>query len=347
MPCRVRDIGLAVGPLPTGAGNAITDVAGVRVGHTTVWRDEPFVARTGVTVIHPAESPMLSFVTAGGAVLNGAGECTGFIGMQEWGLIETPIFLGSTHAVGRILDAAVELCAVSDDVVIPVVAECDDSFLSSPLPVAIRRDHVASAFDTADTKVTEGCVGAGTGMSCLGFKGGIGTSSRRTPGGYTVGVLAMTNYGSQERLTIGGVGVGRLLAPGRSETPSDAGSSIVIVATDAPLDALTCQRLARRAGLGLARTGSFASHGSGEIFIAFTTGRRIPFDATSVDAPALVNAAVSELFAAVVDATEEAALNSIFMATTVVGRLGHTMLALPIDETVTILRAHGLDVHTP
>ena len=263
------------------------------MGHATVWRDEPpppqgrGVARTGVTVIDPGGNLFRRPVPAGGAVLNGAGECTGFIAAGEWGLVETPIFLTSTMQVGRVYDAACALMMEEepgigvDDVIIPVVAECDDSFLSDSRRMQVSADDVRSALAAARASAggpapAEGAVGSGTGMSCLGFKGGIGTSSRLTPDGYVVGVLVMSNFGEQERLTIDGVPVGRML-PAEDEAvpaPPPAGSCIVLTITDAPLDAAACARLARRSGLGLARTGSVGHHGSGEIFLALATGLR-------------------------------------------------------------------------
>jgi len=338
------------------------DVAGVGVGHATVWRDEPDppagrgAARTGVTVIDPGGNLFHSPVPAGGAVLNGAGECTGLTSTLEWGLLETPIFLTSTMQVGRVYDAACELLgaeepAIGDeDVIIPVVAECDDSFLSEARRMQVGRDDVAAALAAARASAgggpgagvapDEGAVGAGTGMSCLGYKGGIGTASR-VAGGFTVGVLAMTNFGARERLTVDGVPVGRLLPePDPGPVPGPAGSCIVVVLTDAPVDAAGCNRLARRAGLGLARTGSTAHHGSGEIFFAAATGLRAPRGCPPAATP-VVGRGLDELFAAVVEATEESVLNSLFQARTVVGRAGNTSHALPADAVTEILRGHG------
>ena len=295
---RVSDLGITIGPLESGPTRSIADVPGVGVGHATVWRDEPAppvgrgIARTGVTVIDPGGNLFREPIPAGGAVLNGAGECTGFITAQEWGLLETPIFLTSTMQLGRVYDAACELLleeddGIGEDVIIPVVAECDDSFLNDARRMQVTRDDVAAALAAARAASAarhrrpeapaEGAVGSGTGMSCLGFKGGIGSASRLV-GAHTLGVLTMTNFGQRERLTIDGVPVGRLMpaAPDDEPTAPDAGSCIVIVLTDAPITAADCQRLARRAGLGLARTGSVATNGSGEIFFAAATGLRAP-----------------------------------------------------------------------
>ena len=279
---RLRDLGLRIGALEAGPANAITDVPGVRVGHVTVWRDAPQVARTGVTAITPGTDLFRRPVPAGGAVLNGAGELTGYVALSEWGTIETPVYLTSTMAVGRIYDGAVAQAVADDpavgleDVVIPVVGECDDSWLNTAAPVQVEAADAGRALAAASGgAVAEGAVGAGTGMVCFDWKAGIGSASRVVPEAEaTVGVLVLANFGSAPNLRIDGVPVGRLL-PGPGEPRSrEAGSCIAVLATDAPLHGAQLQRLARRAGLGLARTGSVAHHGSGEIFVAFaTTGR--------------------------------------------------------------------------
>ena len=240
-----------------------------------------------------------------------------------------------------------------DDVIIPIVAECDDSFLSETRRMQVTRDDVATALAEARASIggaapAEGAVGAGTGMSCLGFKGGIGTASRLTPSGHTVGVLLLSNFGARERLTVDGVPVGRLLPAEAGEAeayPAAGGSCIVIVATDAPLDAAACARLARRAGLGLARTGSTASHGSGEIFMGLATGLRGPRTDGRGPVPAglderpapLTGPALNPFFAAVVEATEEAVLNSMLAAPTVTGRDGNTVPGLPAEQVGELL----------
>src|SRR5262245_11094274 len=270
---RLREHGLRIGRHEPGSENAITDVPGVQVGHVTVWRDEPDppagrgVGRSGVTVVVPGVPATLtsSPVAAGVAVLNGAGELTGSHEIREWGLLETPVYLTATMAVGRVYDGAVGL-AVRDDprigvdeVLIPVVGECDDSWLSDARTVHVEREDVERAVDGAtDWPFPEGAIGAGAGMSCLGWKGGIG-SAGRVAGDHTVGVLVLANFGSGHQLTIAGVPVGRRLpSQGRSKR---AGSCIAVVATDAPVGPAALERLARRAGLGLARTGSVAHHG--------------------------------------------------------------------------------------
>ncbi len=356
-PTRARDLGIRIGVLPSGPTASIADVPGVGVGHATVWRDEPAppagrgVARTGVTVIDPGGNPFRSPLPAGGAVLNGAGECTGFLSMSEWGLAETPVFLTSTMQVGRVYDAACELLAAEDprigvdDVIIPLVAECDDSFLSDTRRMQVSADDVRLALETARAAGAaavrglpgEGAVGAGTGMTCLGFKGGIGTASRVVPSGHVVGALVLTNFGERQRLTVDGVPVGRLLGPddqrpggGRAQIRPPAGSCITVLITDAPLDSAACSRLARRAGLGLARTGSTAHHGSGEIFLALATGLRAPRGSDSPPGIAPVaGSALDPFFDAAVEATEEAVLTSLLAAVTVTGRDGNTSARLP------------------
>lgn len=355
--------------MPSGPTASIIDVPGVGVGHATLWRDEPpppdgrGVARTGVTVIDLGGNLFRRPVPAGGAVLNGAGECTGLLAAREWGLAESPVFLTSTMQVGRVYDAACELLMTedpgigTDDVIIPIVAECDDSFLNDARRMQVCKEDVALALDASRSSVggpapAEGAVGAGTGMTCLGFKGGIGTSSRLTPSGHTVGVLLLSNFGERQRLTVDGVAVGRLLTTeGESGTqPPPAGSCIVVVVTDAPIDSAGCARLARRAGLGLARTGSTGHHGSGEIFLALASGLRGPRtdgrgeQPSSVPAlqPALTGPALDPFFAAVVEATEEAVLNSMLCATTVTGRDGNTSYGLPGERVAELVRGRSV-----
>ncbi len=337
---RVRDLGIVIGSLPTGPTNSVLDVAGVGVGHTTLNRDEPDPpdgrgrARTGVTVVVIADDAFARPVPAGGAVLNGAGECTGFLTAAEWGSAETPVYLTSTMQLGRVYDSACRIAlevepGLADDVLIPVVAECDDSFLNETRRMQVEHDDVRRAYDAAIASrgsaepPAEGAVGSGTGMSCFDFKGGIGTASRLTEAGHTVGVLLMTNFGLRAECVVAGVPLGRLLAPTTSGPHAPAGSCIGIVVTDAPVDGASCSRLARRVGLGLARTGSVAHHGSGEIFMAFGTGLRLDRDGHQDGTLTLSGRTLDPLFSAVVEATEEAVLNSLFAAPTVIGRDGH------------------------
>lgn len=335
---RPRELGVQIGELEPGPSNSIADVEGVRVGHVTVWRDEPGppagrgVARSGVTAIVPPKLPL----PAGVAVLNGLGELTDSHEIREWGRIFTPVYLTATMAVGRVYDGAVEVAVRDDprvgvdDVLVPVVGECDDSYLSEARVVQVEAADVARAVDGATGwPFAEGAVGAGTGMSCLGWKGGIGSASRRA-GDHVVGALLLCNFGVARQLTIAGVPVGRALAG--NDRPKPGGSCIAVVATDAPVSSASLERIARRAGLGLARTGSTAHHGSGEIFIAFSTSRGgDPVDGEDLD----------PLFAATVEATEEAVLNTLWAAPDVTGREGRVQRGLPHDETLELLRAHG------
>jgi D-aminopeptidase len=339
---RARDLGIEVGSLPTGPTNSVLDVPGVGLGHTTLLRDEPAppegrgIARTGVTCLVLAEDAFTRPVPAGGAVLNGAGECTGFITAAEWGLTETPVYLTSTLQLGRVYDSAcrIELevnPSSAVDFIIPVVAECDDSWLNDARRMQVEHEDVVAAYHAAlasrgsATPPDEGAVGSGTGMSCLGFKGGIGTASR-VVGDHIVAVLLMTNFGAREELVVNGAHVGKALGPApEPEPPKPAGSCIGIVVTDAPVDGASCARLARRIGLGLGRAGSVAHHGSGEIFMAFGTGMRSDRDGKPDGTPLVTGRALDPLFAAVVEASEEAVLNSMFTAPTVTGRDGNTV----------------------
>jgi D-aminopeptidase len=352
---RLRELGLRIGRFEAGPANAITDVAGVTVGHVTVWRDEPEppagrgIARTGVTAVLPAPPSSLfdEPVPAGVAVLNGAGELTGAHQIAEWGRIETPIYLTSTHAVGRVYDGAVALATRLDarvgvdDVVIPVVGECDDSWLSEARVVQVDAEDAALAVEAAAPgPVAEGAVGGGAGTLTKGFKAGIGTASRIAPSiGGAVGVLVQSNVSAPPPLVVAGVRVGDEL--GEAHGPSaPAGSCIVVVAVDAPLSAGQLERVARRVGLGLARTGSVAHHGSGEIFVAFAPPGRRPRREAPV--ATIADSALDDVFEAVVDATEEAVLNALWAAPEVVGREGRVAPALPHDDVLALLAAHGL-----
>ena len=364
------DLGLSIGTLPQGPTDSVLDVPGVGLGHTTIVRDEPMppegrgIGRTGVTVLDLGGDLAARPVSAGGAILNGAGECTGFHSAQEWGLIETPIYLTSTMQLGRVYDAACRIAlaeapGVAEEVVIPVVGECDDSWLNFAGAMQIEFDDVQSARDAARDSIgsgvrpATGAVGAGTGMLCLGWKGGIGTSSRVLAGGHTVGVLLLTNFGRWDRLTVGGVPVGRILGRGGlgpdagggaeplpgdplSAGPPPAGSCLGVVVTDAPLDTHGCRRLATRIGLGLARTGSVANHGSGEIFLGVSVGLRAARGERAQSA-GLGGSALDELFVACVDASEQAVLDSMLNASDMVGHRSRQALALPHAELRSVL----------
>ena len=334
---RASDLGITIGPYPSGPTASIIDVPGVGVGHATVVYDEPAppdgrgIARTGVTVVDPGGDTIADPVPSGVSVLNGAGELTGRSQIEEWGYAETPVFLTSTMQVGRVYDAACQLLisgqSTFGDVIIPVVGECDDSWLSDPRAMHVTFDDVRSALAAARAggEFAQGAVGAGTGMSCLGWKGGIGSASRVLPDGHVVGVLLLTNFGTADRLTIDGVRID-LDRSGIIEPPP-AGSCIGIVITDAPIDAAGCTRLATRIGLGLARTGSVAHHGSGEIFLAMANGLR----RFGCGAPPITGRALDPYFAAVVDASEEAVIASLINAETTTGYQGRTIQALPLD----------------
>ena len=353
----LRQHGLRIGHLEPGAANAITDVAGVRVGHVTIVRDEPpipegrGVARTGVTAIVPGSGSTFRHpVPAGATALNGAGELTGFLQISEWGLIETPIYLTSTMAVGRVFDGAVAAaCAADasvgvDDVVIPVVGECDDSWLNDARIVQVEAEDAGRAVAAAlGGALPQGCVGAGTGMLAFGWKGGIGSSSRVVPDvEATVGVLVLANFGSARDLRIDGVSAFPAVGDGL-DARRPAGSCIAVVATDAPLHPAQLERLARRAGLGLARMGSVAHHGSGEIFVAFSTAgsERDDSPPARLSRPVVPDGHLDSLFSAVVEATEESVLNALWAATDTTGREGRIVRALPHEPVLTLLRKHA------
>jgi D-aminopeptidase len=361
---RASDLGLKVGILPTGPLNAITDVAGVEVGQTTIIRGDN--VRTGVTAVLPHTGNLYrEKVPAAIFVGNGFGKLTGSTQVDEMGEIETPILLTSTTSVPRVADALISYMLAlpgNDDVlsINPVVGETNDGYLSDIRGRHLTPDDVFAAVRNAKGgPVEEGAVGAGTGTVVFGWKGGIGTSSRRLPaniGGYTIGVLVQTNFGGV--LTIGGAPVGQELgqyylrnelqqAGNRSGTGSNKadGSCMIVVATDAPLDARNLKRLAARAWLGIGRTGGSASNGSGDYAIVFSTAPQMRIRASDKaltrNTPVMTNDAMSPLFLAVIEATEEAVYNSMFKATTITGN-GHTVEALPVEKTVEILKAHRL-----
>ena len=353
---RLREHRLRIGRFDTGPANAITDVSGVTVGHVTVWRDEPEppegrgVARTGVTAIlpGPVETLCAQPVPAGTAVLNGAGELTGSISIAEWGVLDTPVYLTSSHAIGRIYDGAVAVAVASDpsvgvdEIVAPVVGECDDSWLSEARVAQVEAADAGRAVAEArgGGAVPEGAVGAGTGMMTKGWKAGIGTSSRVAPSiGAAVGVLVLSNFYPPPGLVMDGVPVGETLGEPPETRSTEAGSCFGVVAVDAALSPHQLERVARRVGLGLARCGSVAHHGSGEIFMAFAPpGRRPRGEAPVTDVP---DSALNDVFEAVVDATEEAVLNALWAAPEVVGREGRVGHALPHDEVLELLDRHG------
>jgi len=347
------------GRFPTGPSDSVLDVPGAGLGHATIVRDaaEPpagsGIARTGVTVVDPGGDVWSNPVPAGIAVLNGAGELTGSLQIREWGVVETPIFLTSTMQVGRVYDAACRLLmaeqpGIADSVVIPVVGECDDSWLNDPRTMHVTDADVAEALaqarrsaESGPRPALSGCVGAGTGMVCMGWKGGIGTSSRVLPDGTTVGVVLLTNFGAAHQLTIRGRTVGEELpepAWWAAHHRKPAGSCLGVVVTDAPIDAAAASRVAARVGLGLARCGSVAHHGSGEIFCCLATGLRAPRDSAPART-AWPGSRLDDLFEATVDATESAVWDSLLSATTTTGRRGLTVPAVPQDRLAALLGA--------
>jgi D-aminopeptidase len=350
---RARDIGLRVGILPPGPRNAITDVAGVRVGHQTVIRGDR--VRTGVTAVLPHAGNLFQEKVPGAIfVANGFGKLIGSTQVAELGEIETPILLTNTLAAPRVADALIDhvLAQPGNEKVRsvnPIVGETNDGVLNDIRARGIERDDVFAAMAAArDGAVDEGCVGAGTGTVCFGWKGGIGTASRVIPpglsaSGFTVGVLVQTNYGGV--LSMGGAPVGRELEQyylrDHVERGDADGSIVIAIATDAPLDARNLKRLAARSMFGLARTGSSASNGSGDYAIAFSTANRIRPGESLRTVQTLANDACSPLFQAVIEATEEAIYNSLLRATTTTGRDGRRVEALPLNATIEILKRHG------
>ncbi len=349
---RLRDLGIAVGLLPPGPLNAITDVDGVRVGHATIVRDRPNVVRTGVTAIWPGGSEIWSKqLFAGFHSFNGCGEMTGTIWIAEQGMLGAPICITNTHGVGVVRDA---LCAYAvregarQAFHLPVVAETYDGWLSDAESFPVTQQDAFVALDGATAgPVAEGNVGSGTGMICHEFKGGIGTASRRveTAGErFTVGALVQANYGARELLRVDGVPVGQEIGldevPFSRGKPPDAGSIIVILATDAPLLPIQCQRLARRATTGLAWVGGIGANGSGDIFLAFSTANAVTAEAAVIDVRALGAAAMTPLFQAAAEATQEAILNALTAAETTTGFQGRTVHALPLDRLQAVMRKH-------
>jgi len=350
---RLRDLGLKIGILPTGPHNSLTDVSGVQVGHCTIV--EGHSIRTGVTAIKPhTGNVFLQKVPAAIHVANGFGKFAGSTQVDELGVLETPILLTNTLSTFAAADALVGWVLEQprcEDVrsVNPVVGECNDGYLNDIRARRVGKDDVLAALKNARTDpVEEGCVGAGTGTRCLGWKGGIGSSSRKLPenlGGYTVGVLVQTNFGGS--LTVAGVPVGREL--GRyylkdEVPPQEHGSCVVIVATDAPLDARQLKRLARRAPLGLAAVGSPITHGSGDYVLAFSTAKGLRTDYESEtpleNKEILRDDRLSPLFQAVRDATEEAVVNSLLQAKTTTGAEGRTVEAIDPEDVVRVCRQY-------
>ena len=361
---RCREYGLRLGTLDPGPKDTIADVGEVRVGHVSLVSGEgPLVpgkgpVRTGLTVVVPhrgnlwRDRPKAMWET-----INGCGELTSAVTMREFGVIESPIALTNTMCVGNAVMGLIEAilednpqAGIEEDTLVPTVSECDDSFLNDSRGLHVKPRHVRDALAVATADVRLGAVGAGTGMTCCQYKGGIGSASRRLTGddrGWTVGVLVLSNFGWREHLVIAGVPVGReliALEKAKAHLPPGGGGSIVtVVATDAPLSSRQLGRVARHAFLGLARLGSFSSNGSGDIALAFSTSSRVPYDAPPepLAETRVHDAKLNPIFLATVEATEEAIVDSLFTATTVVGRDGHTSPELPVAETIEILDRYG------
>ncbi|TNF25960.1 MAG: S58 family peptidase [Deltaproteobacteria bacterium] len=363
---RLRDLGIGIGRFDVGPNNAITDVAGVLVGHHTLRRGTgrrkvgSGPVRTGVTAILPNAGKIFTDrYIAGHFVLNGAGEVSGLTQLAEWGLLETPILLTNTLSVGVASQGAIAwmldkhpTIGVEHDVIIPLVGECDDSFLNDIGGSHVKVEHVRAALDAArGGAVAEGCVGGGTGMVSFDLKGGIGTSSRVLPeelGGYTLGILVMTNVGRIEDLRVDGIPVGRELGPAfihAAKRPNLYGSIIVVMATDAPLATSQINRICKRTALGIGRAGSYAAHGSGEIILGFSTANVVPrgrvqrvrrFDI-------LADWAIDPLYQAAIECTEEAIANALCAAVPTDGVDGRVVQALPLDRLVDIWNRYWRD----
>jgi D-aminopeptidase len=376
---RARDLGITVGTLPAGPLNAITDVAGVLVGHATIVRGDGALqigqgpVRTGVTAVLPRKDIWFNGVYAATHTLNGDGEMTGTHWIRDRETLMHPVLITNTGSVGTVHEAEIaymnERHPTRDWAFLPVVAETWDGTLNDVRGQHVKKEHVFSAIDKAQGgSVAEGNVGGGTGMVCYSFKGGIGTSSRRVPasaGAYTVGVLVQANFGRRPELTIAGVPVGREITDFMPETnrraaglPAGAlakagdinldheGSVIVVIATDAPLSSRQLDRIAARAALGLARTGATSGNSSGDIFIAFSTANAVPQSSTSPTLTATFispesSGTLNPLFQATVEATDEAVLNALMKAETMTGINGNRVHAIPYDRLKAVMAKYG------
>ena len=342
---RARDIGIRIGSLPIGTHNAITDVIGVKVGHVTL--NEGDSIRTGVTAVIPSDDIWTARLFGAAYTIHGNGEATGIARINQAGWIESPILLTNTLSVGAVHDGVVRYIVKrypDNNIVLPIVAECYDGGLNDISGLHVTAQHAIEAIENAtDGPVLEGCVGGGTGMRCYGFKAGIGTASRVLPeerGGWTIGVLVNANGGRRHQLRIDGVPVGREIT-GSPPKPTRDGSFIIVIATDAPLTHRQLKQLAIRATHGLARTGTPSTDGSGEFVIAFSTANIFPSrsETGTFQIEMLVNGRLSTLFQAVIEATEEAIVNAMTMATTTTGRNGRTMYAIPLAALQQVMEA--------
>ncbi|RIK36357.1 MAG: aminopeptidase [Chloroflexi bacterium] len=368
---RLRDLGITIGVMPPGALNAITDVPGVRVGHSTVVHGsgalEPGTgpARTGVTAIHPHDGSVFQqLIPAAIEVMNGAGEITGRSQVDEYGLLETPILITNTFSVGAVHHAAVDWLVANEPglgtqyFVVPVVAETYDGFLNDCAGQHVRREHVFAALDSArGGPVAEGCVGGGTGMNLFGFKGGVGTSSRMVEFDgvtYHIGVQVQGNFGARQDLLVDGVPVGREITdltfergqPAATQPQTEKeGSVIVIIGTDLPLSDRQLRRLCKRGMLGLSRVGAIGGQSSGDLLLAFSNapenrvqrGDLTPFRTTR----AFNDSLIDPVFRATIEATSEAVLNALVAAETMVGRDGNVSHAIPHDRLREVMRRYG------
>ena len=350
---RLSDYGIKIGIYEIGKYNSITDVEGVKVGHFSLFKNDNI--RTGVTAVLPYTGNIfMNKVPAAIYIANGFGKLTGYTQVEELGVIETPIILTNTLSVPTAADALIDYVLSIDDnrkyvrSINPVVGETNDGSLNDIQGRYLTKENVIAAINNATSgPVEEGSIGAGTGTVCFGYKGGIGTSSRVLPkerGGYTVGVLVQTNFGGN--LTIAGIPVGEKLKNDK-ELNSGDGSCMIIVATDAPITSRNLKRLAKRAIFGVARTGGHCSNGSGEYVVAFSTAKdlRIPYYSSENDFlenKELRNDKMTPLFEAVIEATEEAILNSLFMSKTVTGKNGLTIEKIPVEKVIRILKYHNI-----
>lgn len=343
---RARDIGIQIGTIPTGVHNAITDVVGVKVGHVTL--NEGNSIRTGVTAILPSDDIWTARLFGAAHVIHGNGEATGIARINQAGWIESPILLTNTLSVGAVHKGVVRYIVKrypDNNIVLPIVAECYDGGLNDISGLHVTAQHAIEAIENAtDGPVTEGSVGGGTGMRCYGFKAGIGTASRVLPeerGGWTVGVLVNANGGRRSQLRVDGVPVGKEITGSPPKLGRD-GSFIIVIATDAPLTHRQLKQLAMRATHGLARTGTPSTDGSGEFVIAFSTANIFPSrtETGTFQMQMLVNGRLNSLFQAVIEATEEAIVNSMTMATTTIGRNDRTMYAIPLAELQKVMKAY-------
>jgi D-aminopeptidase len=346
---RIRDLGIPIGSMKPGKLNAITDIPGVWVGHSTLIRDEPSVARTGVTVILPREGRVSREHMLGGfSALNGVGEMTGLLWLEETGMISAPIALTNTHQVGLVHEVMVEHFAPFGGwpFDLPIVSETWDGYLNDLHSFPLERKHVLEAITSARPgPVQEGNVGGGTGTICHEFKGGIGTSSRLVEYlgvEYVVGALVQANHGSRLDLRINGVPVGREIGTDRYPPPWDqpvlGGSVVVIIGTNAPLGSVQCKRLARRGIIGFARSGGVGHHGSGDLFLAFSTAHNIPAHPESlIEIRMVPHHQLNPFFQAAAEAVEEAIINSMTAADTMTGLGGRVAYAIPLDEVVEIV----------